>query len=431
MTSISLPRAVHLDLAQIQATPYASANRGRNGAPKSAVIGGVLRGRESSQHEKYHQRGTVQEILGVKAFRSRGTTLSATAQLVERGWDEDEALTAVQMLLLSCQVKGVGIADNGGTNVLLFLPEGAVTELADLADRHRTEFAPFIAQAHAELAKAAQKKTKAKTKDGDTETAPAEDDEPEEDTNRTQILTAQAKKITDKKGGFLTKDDTLSLLRTRNAVIAAYGRMLANEPGSTVESAIQTAHAFSTHAITTQIDSYTAVDDILKELGEASGAGHLGEQRYNSTTLYRYSTLNITKLIGNLDGDHTTARDVAEAFLRSVVAHRNAGKVSATAPHTVPHLLYAAVRTDRPVNLAGAFEEPVPATATGGYLTASATRLDTHAGAHHRFLGVKGIAGHAHVTLADQEFTHLGDRADNFDEFVTTTLATIDKAITG
>ncbi|MEV8455507.1 type I-E CRISPR-associated protein Cas7/Cse4/CasC [Streptomyces sp. NPDC052095] len=429
MTSISLPRAVHLDLTQIQATPYASANRDRNGAPKSAVVGGALRGRESSQHEKYHQRGTVQEILGAKAFRSRGTTLSATAQLVERGWDEDEALTAVQMLLLSSQVKGVGIADNGGTNVLLFLPEAAVTELADLADRHRAEFAPFIAQAHADLAKAAQKKTK--TKSGDADTAPAEDDEAAEDTNRTQVLTAQAKKITDKKGGFLAKDDILSLLRTRNAVIAAYGRMLANEPGSTVESAIQTAHAFSTHAITTQIDSYTAVDDILKELGEASGAGHLGEQRYNSATLFRYSTLNVTKLIGNLDGDRATARDVVEAFLRSVVAHRNAGKASGTAPHTVPHLLYAAVRTDRPVNLAGAFEEPVPATATGGYLTASVTRLDTHAGAHHRFLGVKGIAGHTHVTLADQEFTHLGNRAESFDEFVTATLATIEKAVAG
>ncbi|MFB7105792.1 type I-E CRISPR-associated protein Cas7/Cse4/CasC [Streptomyces hydrogenans] len=434
MTGISLPRAIHLDLMQIQSSPYASANRDRNGSPKTAVYGGVLRGRESAQHQKYHQRDIVQDMLGVKAFRTRATTLTATEQLTGRGWDRAEALTAVQMLLLSTQVKGLGIADNGGTNVLLFLPETAITELVELVDRNRDAFAPFIAQAHADLDKEAKKKAtasqkaKTATETADTEPTP-EDDGEAEDKNRTAILTAQAKKIIDKKDGFLTKDDVLSLLRSRNAIVAAYGRMLANEPGSIVEAAIQTAHALSTHAITTQIDSFTAVDDMLKELGEESGAGHLGEQRYNSATLFKYSTLNITKLTGNLDGDHATVRDVTEAFLRAASAHRNVGKVSGTAPHTLPHLLYAAVRTDRPVNLAGAFEEPVAATAAGGYLAASMGRLDAHAGAHHRFLGLDRLAGHTHVTLSDQEFTHLGERAGSLDEFVAATLAVIDKAL--
>ncbi|MET8751351.1 type I-E CRISPR-associated protein Cas7/Cse4/CasC [Streptomyces sp. NPDC004667] len=428
MTTISLPRAIHLDLIQIQSTPYASSNRDRNGSPKSAVYGGVLRGRESAQHQKFHSRGTMQNILGEKTFRTRATTLAATRHLTDRGWDKDEALTAVQMLILGSQIKGLGIADNGATNVLLFLPETAISELVDLIDQHRDDFAPYITQAHADLDKEAKKKAKAKTATNAPAADTDDDGEPAEDTNRTAIITTHAKKITDTKNGFLPKERILGLLRTRNAVIAAYGRMLANEPGSIVEASIQTAHALSTHAITTQIDSFTAVDDILNELGDESGAGHLGEQRYNSATFYRYSTLNITKLIGNLDGDHATARDVIEAFLHAATAHRNVGKVSGTAPHTLPHLLYAAVRTDRPVNLAGAFEEPVPATATGGYLTASLTRLDAHAGAHHRFLGTNRIAGHTHVTLADQDLTHLGDRADSFDEFVTTTLATIDKA---
>ncbi|MFK0043914.1 type I-E CRISPR-associated protein Cas7/Cse4/CasC [Streptomyces sp. NPDC090741] len=430
MTRISLPSAIYLDLIQIQSTPYASANRDRNGSPKSAVYGGVLRGRESSQHQKYHHRQAAQEMLGVTAYRTRATTLEAVKQLTDRGWDRQDALTAVQMLLLSCQVKGFGITDGGGTNALLLLPSAAITELADLVDARRDDFAPYIAAAHAGLDKEAARKTKASktaAKPDEAETADGEDGEPAEDQGRMKILTDQVKKATDKKTGFLTPNSVLTILRTRNAIVAAYGRMLANEPGSTVESAIQTAHALSTHAITTQIDSFTAVDDIIKELGEASGAGHMGEQRFNSATFYRYSTLNVTKLRSNLEGDHATARDTVEAFLRAACAPRNVGKVSGTAPHTVPHLVYAAVRTDRPVNLAGAFEEPVPATATGGYLTASMARLDAHAGAHHRFLGTSRLTGHTHLTLADQTFTHLGERSDSFDELVATTLATLDK----
>ncbi|MFJ3879129.1 type I-E CRISPR-associated protein Cas7/Cse4/CasC [Streptomyces sp. NPDC090077] len=418
---MSLPAALYLDVIQLQSTPYASTNRDRNGSPKTALVGGVLRSRESSQHQKYHHRIAAQDMLGVQAYRTRTTTLEAAKDLTGRGWDPGEALTAVQMLILASGVGGLGITNSGGTNALLFLPAAAITELADLAHHHRDAFAPHITAAHTALAK----ETKKKPTDDEAET---DGGEPAEDTSRTKVLTAEAKKISGK-GGFLTKEHVLRILRTRNAIVAAYGRMLVNEPGSIIESAIQTAHALSTHAITTQIDSFTAVDDMIKELGEASGVGHMGEQRYNSTTLYRYSTLNVTKLIDNLDGDHITARDTVEAFLRAACAPRNVGKVSGTAPHTLPHLMYAAVRTDRPVNLAGAFEEPVPATATGGYLTASMARLDAHAGAHHRFLGTNRIAGHAHLTLADdQTFTHLGERIDSLDEFVATLLATIDKA---
>lgn len=435
--TIQLPQGLHLDLIQVHSTPYASTNRDRNGSPKTALYGGSLRGRESSQHGRYHDRGTVEAILGTHACRTRATTTQAAKNLAERGWHLDDALAAVQMLILATQIKGLGVTDNGGTNVLLFLPAQAITELADLVHEHRDDFAPYLAAAHAELAKEEEKKkkAKAKTKNNDAnaatdQAADESDGDVTEDTGRTAALTTQAKKIVDKKNGFLTKDAILSILRTRNAIVAAYGRMLANEPGSTVEGAIQTAHTLSTHAITTQLDSFTAVDDIIKTLGEEAGAGHMGEQRYNSATWYRYSTLDIKRLINNLDGDTTTTQDVIEAILRTPYTHRQVGKVSGTAPHTLPHLVYVSVRTDRPVNLAGAYEQPVPATATGGYLTTSLERLDAHAGAHHRLLGTTRIAGHHHLSLADDlTFTHLGDQADNLDQLVATTLDTIRKAL--
>lgn len=431
--SIHLSQGLHLDLIQVHSTPYASSNRDRNGSPKTALYGGSLRGRESSQHGRYHDRGTVEAMLGTHACRTRATTTQAAKNLAGRGWNLDDALAAVQMLILATQIKGLGVTDNGGTNALLFLPAKATTELADLVHEHRDDFAPYLAAAHAVLAKEEEKKNKAKAKtkhDDANEAVDESDGDVTEDEGRTAVLTTQAKKIVDKKNGFLTKDAILSILRTRNAIVAAYGRMLANEPGSTVEGAIQTAHTLSTHAITTQLDSFTAVDDIIKTLGEEAGAGHMGEQRYNSATWYRYSTLDIKRLIDNLDGDTATAQDVIEAVLRTPYTHRSVGKVSGTAPHTLPHLVYVCVRTDRPVNLAGAYEQPVPATATGGYLATSLERLDAHAGAHHRLLGTTRIAGHHHLTLADDlTFTHLGDQADNLDQLVATTLETIREAL--
>ena len=46
-SAVELPRAIYLDRIQIHSYPYASMNRDRNGSPKTALWGGVARGRLS------------------------------------------------------------------------------------------------------------------------------------------------------------------------------------------------------------------------------------------------------------------------------------------------------------------------------------------------------------------------------------------------
>lgn len=414
---------LYIDVHIIHSAPYSNLNRDRQGAPKMATYGGVSRPRLSSQHGRRHSRTRMEEALGTRAIRTRGTPLAVAKRLAATGWDETTALAAAQMLILAADVKGLGLSDAGGTNALLFLPETAFDSLAKIANSHRdalTKAADAAAKAIAEAkAKAEAEKAKSDAEDADT------DSEEEEEAVETGPLAAAYKKIpaADRKK---LQAAVLEVFRQRNASIAAYGRMLANEAGSTVAGAIQMAHSIGTHAGPSQIDFFSAVDDLIHDAGEETGAGHMGDQRYTSATFYRYATLNVRELIDNLNGDTSTAQQVTEAFLRAFPLAIMPAKASGTAPHTIPHLIHIAVRTDRPVNLVGAFETPIPAT-TNGYVPASLNALNAHAAAHARMLGTSRIADHAHVTLSDTEFTALGDRVDAVDDLITRTLDTIAK----
>lgn len=77
-----------------------------------------------------------------------------------------------------------------------------------------------------------------------------------------------------------------------------FGRMVAADAGLNVDAASQVAHAISTHAVHNEYDYFTAVDDLNEELSE-SGAGHIGVSEFNSSTLYRYATVNINELKKN------------------------------------------------------------------------------------------------------------------------------------
>ncbi|MBB5932932.1 CRISPR system Cascade subunit CasC [Streptomyces echinatus] len=365
----------------------------------------------------------MEEALGTRAFRTRGTPLAVAKRLAAAGWDEAAALAAAQMLILAADVKGLGLSDAGGTNALLFLPETAFDSLAEVANGQRdalTKAAGAAAKAIAE----ARAKADAKKANGDTEDDDSDDAGEEEAAETGPLATAYRKIPADVRKQI--QAGVLEVFRQRNASIAAYGRMLANEAGSTVAGAIQMAHSIGTHAGPSQIDFFSAVDDLIHDAGEETGAGHMGDQRYTSATFYRYATLNVRELIGNLDGDTDTAQQVIDAFLRAFPLAIMPAKASGTAPHTVPHLIHIAVRTDRPVNLVGAFETPIPAS-VNGYVPASLDALNAHAAAHARMLGTHRIADHAHVTLSDTELTALGDRVDAFEDLITRTLGTVTK----
>ena len=139
-----------------------------------------------------------------------------------------------------------------------------------------------------------------------------------------------------------------------------FGRMVASDPSLNYDATVQVAHSISTHTVHTEYDYFTAVDDCSSE--DNAGAGHLGTTEFNSATLYRYATINVSEL-KKFAGERTAeaVSDFARAFVQSMPT----GKINAYANFTVPDDVYITVRRDQPINLCGAFERPVRSKAEG------------------------------------------------------------------
>lgn len=167
------------------------------------------------------------------------------------------------------------------------------------------------------------------------------------------------------------KNEIKMILKENPAIdIALFGRMVADEPTLNEDASCQVAHAISTHAVSGEYDYFTAIDDLSPE--DNAGAGMIGTIEYNSSTLYRYADIAVHELCRQLGSKEATVAAVTlfiEAFIKSMPT----GKVNTFANQTLPQGIIVTLRSDRPVNLVSAFEEPVQA--KGGYAKESMAKL--------------------------------------------------------
>ena len=155
--------------------------------------------------------------------------------------------------------------------------------------------------------------------------------------------------------------------------IALFGRMVASDPSINYDASAQVAHSISTHEVNNEYDYFTAVDDLSAE--DNAGAGHLGTVEFNSSTLYRYATVNVRELVKSLGTDTPKA---VEGFVKAFLLSMPTGKQNTFANRTLPDFAYITVREAQPVNLAGAFEAPVRAD-QNGYVLKSIEALTDYA----------------------------------------------------
>jgi CRISPR system Cascade subunit CasC len=381
-----------LDLHVVQTLPYSNVNRDDLGSPKTLTFGGTTRTRVSSQAWKRPVRLAVEEAIGEKALRTRRLPEQVFRELVGRGWPADLAALAGAQVIRSAETKLALEKGDRTTASLLFLPDSAAPALADIAEEHREALTKALGKA------------------------------------------AAAKPL-------LPKDAIHEVLRSRNGSIALFGRMLAEIPGAGVDGAVQVAHAFTTHATSVQADFFTAVDDV-NQWAEDAGSAHMNTGEFSSGVFYRYATLdlrdlasNVASLIGPQDrpaaepamtgsasglvntGDVETLRDLATAFATAFLATVPGAKKTSTAPNTLPDLVYVAVRPDRPLSLAAAFEEPVRACEHGwGVPTRQA--LSGYATRINRLLGTVQLPYAAHAGLDEEALPGLGDQTASYPDLI-------------
>ena len=228
------------------------------------------------------------------------------------------------------------------------------------------------------------------------------------------------------------KKDIEKLLNLNHSVdLALFGRMVADYPGVNVDASCQVAHAISTHSVENEFDFFTAVDDVKSQDQEETdaGAGMMGTVEFNSSTLYRYATINLDMLRENLGSDDATVRAV-DAFAQAFVKAMPTGKQNTFANRTLPEAIYVSVRDDQPVSLVGAFENAVVSRENTGFLVPSVSRLVKEAADIEEAYGVEPLAqftcgvGNSREQLRQiQEPVAFPQLVSNLDNLVTELLA--------
>jgi len=146
------------------------------------------------------------------------------------------------------------------------------------------------------------------------------------------------------------------------------------------------------HAVDNEFDYFTAVDDVKHASeDEDAGAGMIGTVEFNSSTLYRYATVDVDLLHHNLgDDDRATTRAV-QAFVRAFVESMPTGKQNTFANRTLPDAVVVTVRDTQPVNLVGAFEDAVVADGGTTRLQLAGRRLGERATEVAQMLGQRPV----------------------------------------
>lgn len=144
--------------------------------------------------------------------------------------------------------------------------------------------------------------------------------------------------------------------------IALFGRMVAQSPDLNLEGAAVFSHAISTHKVSNEIDFFTALDD-AKPIEEAdSGSSHMGTLEFNSATYYRYIALDIGQLVENLGGDEHLDTAIS-AFIKALFVAVPIARQKTQAGSSPWD--FAKVYIRRGQRLQASFDEPVKAKGEG------------------------------------------------------------------
>lgn len=328
-----------IDVYALHTVPPSNLNRDDTGSPKTAIYGGVTRARVSSQAWKRPTREafratTTPDRLGIRTKRVL-EVLSARIRGADAAIEQERSVELAAWVL-------------GTLGIKLTKPRAKKDEAPKLDE---AGYLVFLSN-----------------RQFDTLAAVAVEANASDDASA--AITARKKELR-------------TLAQSENSIdVSLFGRMVADDTDLNVDAAAQVAHAISVHEVSAEADFFTAVDDTkaVDDDETDSGAAMLGVVEFNSSTLYRYATVDANRLLDNLGQVDATAAAVA-AFVQGFVTSVPTGKQNTFAHRTLPELVVVSVRDTQPVNLVGAFEKAVTgrdrvADATSA-LTRRANEIDT------------------------------------------------------
>ena len=303
-----------IDVYAIQNVPPCNINRDDTGTPKTAIYGGVLRSRVSSQAWKRAIRKAFPSLIEDDRLGVR--TKKAVNLIADKISEISPSLSEKSSEYAEAVLKGAGVkveeskragSEHGSpvTKYLIFISREEIAKLAEIAVK-------FFGDSNG---------------DGDADNQKA-----------------------------LKKEVSAAFHGSQALDIALFGRMLADSPDLNVDASAQVAHAISVDRVTQEYDYFTAIDDCVAD--DNAGAAMIETNGFNSSTLYRYATVNVESLFGQL-GDATATACGARAFVEAFAMSMPSGKQNTFANKTFPNALVVSLRDHSSINAVSAFEVPV------------------------------------------------------------------------
>lgn len=325
-----------VELHIIQNFAPSNLNRDDSNTPKDCEFGGYRRARISSQCIKRSVRrhaafaDAVRSAGGEVGIRTKRLKTRLLELLVDKhGKPAAEAEKAASSIV---DLLGFKLGDAEKTEYLLYLGEGEVKELANIA------ISAWDGLTTLEIGKEKKKKD-----------APPEALKQAQDALKSVVAKARKE------------------ARSYAADIALFGRMVADNKNMNVDAACQVAHALSTHKVEMEMDYFTAIDDL--QPGEDSGSDMIGVVEFNSSCFYRYSAIDLNKLNENLGLNSDLLAATVKGYIDASVKAVPTGKQNSMAAQNPPGYVRVLVRQDGfPWSLANAFQKPVYASRENGSL---------------------------------------------------------------
>jgi len=295
-----------IEIHAIQNHSPANLNRDDLGAPKTCYFGGVLRSRISSQCLKRSIRTSDEFKTLCGGIRTR----QLAKKIAEQIPDVKKARERAEKILEQCgfkskKKKGEEEQDDK-SKMLIYTTYAAIKEMAELI----------------------------KNNEGKPEG-----------------------KLAEQFGAIISKHVSVPDMALSGRMLEpdASAKEIWKNNETTVEAALQVAHAISTHAARPEVDYYVAKDDVP---GEDAGAGFLDEAMFASACFYKYFSIHWEKLVENLKGNQELAAHTIGAFLRGVAKITPTGKQNSYAANNYPDGLLVEIKKT-PVSYANAFAKPV------------------------------------------------------------------------
>ncbi len=311
-----------IEIHAIQNHSPANLNRDDLGAPKTCYFGGLLRSRISSQCIKRSIRMSheFKKLLG--GVRTRQLARLISDKVKGEAGAHKRATKILDMCGIKPKNKKKNDEDEDKSGMLVYTSRGAIREMAALLQNggEKTD---------EELAKEFGK------------------------------LIAERTAVPDMalSGRMLEPDKS--------------AKQLWRKLDTTVDAALQVAHAISTHEARPEVDYYVAADDVP---GDDAGAGYLNEAMFASACFYKYFSIHWETLVQNLRGNEELAAHTVGAFIRGAAMVNPTGKQNSFAAHNRPDGMLVEIK-NTPISYANAFADPVSAKGRRGMISQSIAQL--------------------------------------------------------